>query len=409
MPCLRAASPPRSTTSRRSCPTARRRCRRCGASARRPAEDVRPSPRRPGAQLRRGGVAAVGDADGAADAEAALGEVQAVAHGAADAVVRHPADQRRVDPALRGSGPRPAGRPRCPRSAVTIAVRRPKQRRSPRATLYSPPPSQTRNVAGGADAALAGIEAQHHLAEGDGVVAAVPDATQRDHRLRAHPRARARMARDGSGGQVGDRAKSGRERSAAPSRTLRLRAPTASQVLGQTSAGTPAGGHEPDPRTGPRARTMRQPAGVPAGKNFTPRGQLEGGLDLGGGRDAGKHGDPSAWHRSTTACAEKPGRHHERRPRPAAFDLARRGRSRRRRAGRGSRPSRGATPRRVGAEVTSANGRPPGTRAEPVPRLARIVDDDHGDHAQVAQAVEDGWADHRPSHPPSTGTTMPLT
>jgi hypothetical protein len=30
-------------------------------------------------------------------------------------------------------------------SAVTTAVRRPKQRRSPRATLYSPPPSQTRN------------------------------------------------------------------------------------------------------------------------------------------------------------------------------------------------------------------------------------------------------------------------
>ena len=27
----------------------------------------------------------------------------------------------------------------------------------------------------------------------------------------------------------------------------------------------------------------------------------------------------------------------------------------------------------------------------------------------VAQAVEDGWADHRPSHPPSTGRTMPLT
>ena len=23
--------------------------------------------------------------------------------------------------------------------------------------------------------------------------------------------------------------------------------------------------------------------------------------------------------------------------------------------------------------------------------------------------VEDGWADHRPSHPPSTGRTMPLT
>ena len=53
-----------------------------------------------GAQLGGRGVAAIGDADRAAHAEAALGEVQSVAHGAADAVVRHPADQRRVDAAL---------------------------------------------------------------------------------------------------------------------------------------------------------------------------------------------------------------------------------------------------------------------------------------------------------------------
>ncbi|MGD0547911.1 MAG: hypothetical protein ABR991_08805 [Terracidiphilus sp.] len=31
-------------------------------------------------------------------------------------------------------------------SAVAIAVRRPKQRRSPRATLYSPPPSEARKL-----------------------------------------------------------------------------------------------------------------------------------------------------------------------------------------------------------------------------------------------------------------------
>ena len=58
-------------------------------------------------------------------------------------------------------------------SAVTTAVRRPKQRRSPRATLYSPPPSQTRKRAGGADAPLAGVEAEHDLAERDQVVAAL--------------------------------------------------------------------------------------------------------------------------------------------------------------------------------------------------------------------------------------------
>ena len=41
---------------------------------------------------------------------------------------------------MRSSISRPTG---LSASAVTIAVRRPKQRRSPRATLYSPPPSQT--------------------------------------------------------------------------------------------------------------------------------------------------------------------------------------------------------------------------------------------------------------------------
>ena len=58
-------------------------------------------------------------------------------------------------------------------NAVTTAVRSPKQRRSPRATLYSPPPSQTPERAGGADAPLARVEAEHDLAERDQVVAAL--------------------------------------------------------------------------------------------------------------------------------------------------------------------------------------------------------------------------------------------
>ena len=58
-----------------------------------PVDVVRP-------ELRRGGEATVADADGAADAEAALGEVQAVADGAADAVVVAPLDELRVDAAL---------------------------------------------------------------------------------------------------------------------------------------------------------------------------------------------------------------------------------------------------------------------------------------------------------------------
>src|SRR5689334_21163306 len=43
---------------------------------------------------------------------------------------------------MRSSTRRPTG---LSASAVTTAVLSPKQRRSPRATLYSPPPSQTRN------------------------------------------------------------------------------------------------------------------------------------------------------------------------------------------------------------------------------------------------------------------------
>ena len=58
-------------------------------------------------------------------------------------------------------------------SAVTIAVRRPKQRRSPRATLYSPPPLPGLERPRRVDAALAGIEAEHHLAEAHEVEAAL--------------------------------------------------------------------------------------------------------------------------------------------------------------------------------------------------------------------------------------------
>ena len=48
MPCRRAAAIAASTTSRRWCPTARRRCRRCAASARPACRRGGPSRRRPG-------------------------------------------------------------------------------------------------------------------------------------------------------------------------------------------------------------------------------------------------------------------------------------------------------------------------------------------------------------------------
>ena len=107
-----------------------------------------------------------GIADGAADAEAALGEVQAVADGAADAVVLAPLDEVGGDAALHDeildemadlvvheggddgglvaeAFPQAAGR-------VVFAAAFPDG-----------------EVAGGADPAFAGIEAEHDFAEGD--------------------------------------------------------------------------------------------------------------------------------------------------------------------------------------------------------------------------------------------------
>ena len=111
---------------------------------------------------------AVGDAHRAAHAEAALGEVEAVADGAADAVEGDPPDERVSTPPCRmkSSISRPTS---LSAKAVTTAVRLPKQRRRPRATLYSPPPSQTRNLRAVRIASLAGIEAEHDLAERDDV------------------------------------------------------------------------------------------------------------------------------------------------------------------------------------------------------------------------------------------------
>ena len=102
-----------------------------------PVDVVRP-------ELRRGGEATVADADGAADAEAALGEVQAVADGAADAVVVAPLDELRVDAALEDE---------VFDEAADLVVRErgddrgaeAERARRPPVTLYSPPPSQAAN------------------------------------------------------------------------------------------------------------------------------------------------------------------------------------------------------------------------------------------------------------------------
>ena len=83
-----------------SSPRGRRRSRPC-ASQRAPCRPkISSQSISPGLSWRHRGVAAVGAAHGRAHAEAALGEVEAVAGGAPDPVVLHPAEVRLVDPAL---------------------------------------------------------------------------------------------------------------------------------------------------------------------------------------------------------------------------------------------------------------------------------------------------------------------
>ena len=121
----------------------------------------------------------------AADAEAALGEVEPVAHRAADAVdgTQRISDVSTPPWRTKSSSSRPTS---LSAKAVTTAVRSPKQRRSPRATLYSPPPSQTRNERAVRIAALARVEAQHDLAQRDQVVPALLGRADREsHRASA--------------------------------------------------------------------------------------------------------------------------------------------------------------------------------------------------------------------------------
>lgn len=113
-----------------------------------------------------GGVAAVGVADGSADAEAAFGEVEAVADGASDAVVLAPLDEVSGDAALHDEvldevadfvvyeggddgGFETEGFFQSARGIVFAAA------------------FPCGEVAGGADSAFAGIEAEHDFAEGN--------------------------------------------------------------------------------------------------------------------------------------------------------------------------------------------------------------------------------------------------
>ncbi len=131
-----------------------------------------------GTQLGDGGVAAVGASEGGPHPEAALGEVEAVPDGAPDAVVGHPADVGRVDAPLvdevleevahrvvHEGGDHRGALPEAAFEATGHVVLP--------AALPRP------ELAGGVDAEVAGVEAQHDLAEADEVEAAVGGGLQR--------------------------------------------------------------------------------------------------------------------------------------------------------------------------------------------------------------------------------------
>ena len=118
------------------------------------------------------GVAAVRAANGGAQAEAALGKVEAVAHGAADTIVGNPADKRSVDAAfedevLDEAADGIVGE----RGGYSGAQAEAAAQAAGHVVFAAALPGA--KVARGVDAHVAGIEAKHDLAEADAVPAAV--------------------------------------------------------------------------------------------------------------------------------------------------------------------------------------------------------------------------------------------
>jgi hypothetical protein len=121
-----------------------------------------------GLDLADGGVAAIGTARGGADAVTAFSKVEAVADGAADAVVGNPAEEGRIDAALKdevfneaadgvvGDGGRDGG----------VETEAAAESTSDVVFAATFPDLE---LAGGVDAAFTGIEAQHDFAEAETV------------------------------------------------------------------------------------------------------------------------------------------------------------------------------------------------------------------------------------------------
>ena len=162
---------------RRRSRRARRRCRRCGTSARRAGRRSLPSRCRPGFSCEMA-VCPRSEQPSAARTP----KPRSVKFRPLRTVRPTPSYSTHVTRCstppwnIRSSTSRPTG---LSASAVTTAVRRPKQRFSPRATLYSPPPSQTWNVRVVWTRPSPGIEPQHHFAQGDAIPAAGLGRAQR--------------------------------------------------------------------------------------------------------------------------------------------------------------------------------------------------------------------------------------
>ena len=122
-----------------------------------------------GGRLGNGGVGAVGAAHGAADAKAALGEVQAVAADAADAVGLLPVDQAGVHAALLDQ---------ILEQLAHLVVREGGQHTGVQAKALVQAAHDVvfaaalpgLELAGGADAPLAGVQPQHDFAQGYRVI-----------------------------------------------------------------------------------------------------------------------------------------------------------------------------------------------------------------------------------------------
>ena len=124
-----------------------------------------------GLELADGGVAAVRAAGGGAEAEAALGEVEAVADGAAHAVVGNPFEQGCVDAALEDEVFNQAADGVIGESGSDGGAQAEAAAQSAGYVVFAAALPDL-ELARGVDAGFAGIEAQHDFAQAEAIPAA---------------------------------------------------------------------------------------------------------------------------------------------------------------------------------------------------------------------------------------------